>query len=54
MTRPNILLISADQQRAECLGFMGRKVKTPHLDQMAGEGTHFTAYQRRQGRAEST
>lgn len=43
MTRPNILLISADQQRADCLGFMGRKIKTPHLDQLAAEGTHFTA-----------
>ena len=35
MTRPNILLISADQQRADCLGFMGRKVKTPHLDALS-------------------
>jgi arylsulfatase A-like enzyme len=43
VTRPNILLISADQHRADCLGFMGRKVKTPHLDQMAADGTHFTA-----------
>ena len=43
MTRPNILLISADQQRADCFGFMGRKVKTPHLDQLAAEGTHFTS-----------
>lgn len=43
MTRPNILLISADQHRADCLGFMGRKVKTPHLDQLAADGTHFTA-----------
>ena len=42
MTRPNILLISADQQRADCFGFMGRKVKTPHLDRLAAEGTHFT------------
>ncbi len=41
MTRPNILLISADQQRADCFGFMGRKVKTPHLDQMASRGTRF-------------
>ncbi|MEM9755622.1 MAG: sulfatase-like hydrolase/transferase [Pseudomonadota bacterium] len=41
--RPNIVLISADQQRADCMGFMGRKVKTPHLDQLAAEGTHFTA-----------
>ncbi|MDF1726269.1 MAG: sulfatase-like hydrolase/transferase [Sulfitobacter sp.] len=43
MKRPNILLISSDQQRADCLGFMGRKVKTPHLDQLAAEGTHFSA-----------
>lgn len=40
--RPNILLISSDQQRADCFGFMGRKVKTPHLDQLAAEGSHFT------------
>ena len=43
MTRPNILLISADQQRADCMGFAGRKVKTPHLDRLAAEGTHFGA-----------
>jgi len=43
MTRPNILLISADQQRADCFGFEGRKVKTPHLDRLAAEGTHFSA-----------
>ena len=43
MTRLNILLISADQQRADCFGFMGRKVKTPHLDKLASEGTHFTS-----------
>lgn len=43
MKRPNILLISADQQRADCFGFMGRNVKTPHLDQLATQGTHFTS-----------
>lgn len=43
MKRPNILLISSDQQRADCFGFMGRKVKTPHLDQLAADGTHFNA-----------
>lgn len=42
MTRPNILLISADQHRADCFGFIGRKVKTPHLDRLAAEGTHFS------------
>ena len=40
--RPNILLITSDQQRADCYGFRGRKVKTPHLDRMAAGGTHFT------------
>ncbi|MEM9011109.1 MAG: sulfatase-like hydrolase/transferase [Pseudomonadota bacterium] len=43
MARPNILLISADQQRGDCLGFMGRRVKTPHLDQLAAESSHFSA-----------
>ncbi|MBM7069329.1 sulfatase-like hydrolase/transferase [Actibacterium sp. 188UL27-1] len=43
MTRPNIVLISADQQRADCFGFAGRRVKTPHLDQLAGDGLHFSA-----------
>ncbi|MEO0697975.1 MAG: sulfatase-like hydrolase/transferase [Pseudomonadota bacterium] len=43
MMRPNILLISADQQRADCFGFAGRKVKTPHLDLFAAQGTRFDA-----------
>lgn len=43
MTRPNILLISADQHRADCFGFAGRGVKTPHLDQLAADGTHFSS-----------
>lgn len=43
MTRPNFLLISADQQRGDCLGVEGRKIKTPHLDELARDGTRFTA-----------
>lgn len=43
MTRPNFLLISADQQRADCFGFEGRSIKTPHLDQLAADGTRFSA-----------
>ena len=39
----NILLITSDQQRADCYGFAGRQVKTPHLDRLAREGTHFSA-----------
>ena len=42
MTRPNILLISADQHRADCFGFEGRNIKTPHLDQLARDGTRFS------------
>jgi len=41
--RPNILFITTDQQRADCIGVMGRRVRTPHLDLLAGEGTLFRA-----------
>ncbi|AOW14457.1 sulfatase [Hydrogenophaga crassostreae] len=43
MNPPNILLIMSDQQRADCFGFEGRKVSTPHLDRLAKEGTRFSA-----------
>ena len=43
MSRPNFLLISADRQRADCFGFAGRAVKTPHLDRLAADGTRFDA-----------
>jgi len=35
---PNIILITTDQQRGDCYGFQGRKVRTPHLDRMAANG----------------
>ncbi len=43
----NVLLITADQWRAECLGALGHPcLKTPHLDALAGHGVlfrrHFT------------
>ncbi len=41
MKRPNFVFITSDQQRGDCYGFMGRKVRTPHLDQLRGEGMHF-------------
>lgn len=41
--RPNILFITSDQQRGDCYGFEGRNVKTPHLDEMARDGTRFSA-----------
>jgi arylsulfatase len=40
--RPNILLITTDQQRGDCLGIERHPVlSTPNLDQLAREGTHF-------------
>jgi arylsulfatase A-like enzyme len=41
--RPNILLITSDQQRADCYGFENRDIKTPHIDRLAREGTRFSA-----------
>jgi arylsulfatase A-like enzyme len=41
--QPNILLITSDQQRGDCFGFEGRRVRTPHLDQLARDGTRFAA-----------
>lgn len=39
--QPNIVFITSDQQRGDCFGFAGRKVKTPHLDFLAKKGTRF-------------
>jgi len=41
--RPNILLITSDQQRADCFGFENRHVRTPHLDRLAQGGARFSA-----------
>lgn len=41
-TRPNLLLITTDQQRWDHLGVEGlRGIDTPNLDRLAREGTHF-------------
>lgn len=41
-TRPNIIFILTDDQRADTLGCMGNRiVKTPHIDGLAAEGTLF-------------
>ena len=38
----NILFITADQWRGECLGVAGHPVvKTPNVDALAAEGTTF-------------
>lgn len=40
--RPNIILIMTDQQRFDALGAMGNEqIHTPHLDQLAQDGTLF-------------
>lgn len=49
MTKPNILLILADEHRQDCIGCYGNQdVKTPNIDFLAGEGTrydeHYTVY----------
>lgn len=42
LRRPNIILMLADDHRADVLGCMGNTVvKTPQLDRLAGEGTLF-------------
>lgn len=41
--RPNVLLITSDQHRADCYGFEGRRIRTPNLDRMAANGTRFSA-----------
>ena len=43
-SRPNILLIMADQLRSDCLGVYGNKViRTPHIDRIGSEGAVFTS-----------
>ena len=44
-SRPNILILMTDQQRADCLGCAGHPVlKTPHMDRLAREGTRFSHF----------
>ena len=41
----NVLLITADQWRGECLSALGHPVvRTPHLDALAAEGVAFTRH----------
>lgn len=42
-TRPNILILFADDQRADALGCSGNSyIKTPNIDQLAKSGVRFT------------
>ena len=39
--KPNILLITSDQQHWNTLGFLNSGIKTPNLDRLASEGVYF-------------
>ncbi|NMA66025.1 MAG: sulfatase-like hydrolase/transferase [Clostridiaceae bacterium] len=42
-TKPNIVFVTADQWRGDCIGFLNRHpVMTPHINQLANEGVSFT------------
>ena len=41
-TRPNILLVFTDQQRADTLGILNPVMRTPVMDRLCAEGTTFT------------
>jgi len=42
-THPNILMITVDQQRYDCIGFSNHyPVQTPNIDKLASEGIWFT------------
>lgn len=41
-TKPNLLLITSDQQHWFTLGINNPKIKTPNLDRLANMGTNFT------------
>lgn len=40
--RPNILLVTTDQQRGDCIGGAGRGVRTPNLQQLEARGVRFS------------
>ena len=40
--KPNILLITSDQQHWNTLGCLNREIQTPNLDRLADQGTLFT------------
>lgn len=42
MTKPNILLITSDQQHWNTIGAFNKEIQTPNLDRLVREGTTFT------------
>lgn len=41
--QPNILLITSDQHRADCVGYENNHIRTPHIDGLARDGARFSA-----------
>lgn len=39
--KPNVILISTDQHRGDCIGAEGRGVRTPNLDRIGANGVRF-------------
>ncbi|MFQ6099218.1 MAG: sulfatase-like hydrolase/transferase, partial [Armatimonadota bacterium] len=43
--RPNVLMITTDHQRYDCLGVNGNPlIQTPSLDRLAREGVNFSRF----------
>jgi arylsulfatase A-like enzyme len=42
LKKPNILLITSDQQHWNTIGAFNREISTPNLDRLVKEGTTFT------------
>lgn len=42
MNKPNILLITSDQQHWNTIGTFNKEISTPNLDRLVHEGTTFT------------
>lgn len=42
--KKNVLFITADQWRGECLGTLGHRVSTPHLDELANDGVLYSRH----------
>ncbi len=42
MSKPNVLFLLTDDQRADALGFVNDHIQTPNLDELARNGVHFT------------
>ena len=45
-SRPNIVIILADDMGYADMGSFGGEIKTPHLDALAAEGVRFTFVER--------